>query len=150
VNERQAAPQLPAPGMPLRSWGSEEVAPARRPRAAPAGDGERPAAESGFDETPTRELPRTAVAGLHVLGEADRQRLQRDWERVQASFVDDPANAVDAADQLVAATMDRFCQQLDSERAALSAGRHARPAPTEDLRLMLQGYRKLLQRLLSA
>lgn len=65
--------------------------------------GDRARAEAALD---TREK---RVERLHIrpLGTADRERLVRAWNAVQARFVDDPGGAVTEADRLVAEAMRR-------------------------------------------
>ena len=76
--------------------------------------------------------------------------LLRRWSDVQARFVDDPRGAVLAADGLVAevvrALAARFAQHRDGLEEQWSRG--SEPS-TEELRLALQQYRSLFQRLLA-
>jgi hypothetical protein len=72
------------------------------------------------------------------------------WQDVQADFVDDPQNAVERADALVAEVMQQLAQEFARERQGLekqwSGGGEA---STEDLRLALQRYRSFFTRLLT-
>lgn len=121
-----------------------------RPELAMGSPRTRPASDALLDDAPTTAIPREAAPGRHFLPETDRERFGRSWEEVQARFVDQPSEAVELAERLVRSAADRFCQALDSECAALSArSRDGAPA-TEDLRLAMQGYRSLLQRLITA
>jgi hypothetical protein len=91
-----------------------------------------------------------------LLGGAETLRSR--WASVQATFVDDPGDSVRAADALVGETVHRLTDALTAETAGLSGGWRggpdagdgpAAPASTEELRLALQRYRKLFDRLLA-
>ena len=47
------------------------------------------------------------------------QELRGKWDRAQTGFVDEPRGAVQAADELVAATMKRLAESFADERARL-------------------------------
>lgn len=72
------------------------------------------------------------------------------WDQVQTSFVDEPRQAVEQADSLVANVVTRIAEQFSNERAKLeeqwSKGDNVN---TEDLRLALRRYRSFFDRLLS-
>lgn len=72
------------------------------------------------------------------------------WDQVQIGFVDDPRQAVQHADELVAQVMKSLASTFAEQRARLetSLGR-GEQADTEDLRMALRGYRSFFQRLLS-
>jgi hypothetical protein len=106
---------------------------------------------------------------IRPLSAADRGRYLREWERVQADFVDDPGTAVAEADELIQRVMrDRGypVEDFDQRAADLSvehadvvehyrtghavARRHARDeADTEQLRQALVHYRALFDALLA-
>lgn len=73
------------------------------------------------------------------------------WESIQTTFVDDPRNAVENADALVAELMQRLADGFARERERLE-GQWSRgeDVSTEDLRVALQRYRSFFRRLLSA
>ena len=75
----------------------------------------------------------------------------RRWEEIQTAFVDEPRQAVERADELVAQVMQRLAEGFASERERLEQqwGR-GEDISTEDLRVALQRYRAFFQRLLSA
>ena len=79
------------------------------------------------------------------------ERFRGDWERIQVGFVDEPREAVQRADQLVAGLMREIAEGFAKARSALEAdwGR-GEDVSTEDLRLALQRYRSFFQRLLAA
>jgi D-alanyl-D-alanine carboxypeptidase len=73
------------------------------------------------------------------------------WEDVQASFVDEPRKAVQAADRLVAEVTQRLAESFAQERSALEEQwDRGEDVSTEDLRVALQRYRSFFQRLLAA
>ena len=112
----------------------EEVRPEPRDEVAPA-----PAAEPIADD-----------AGP-LLPESQGSELQARWEAIQVRFVDDPRNAVEEADALVASTMQQLADGFASARENLE-GQWSRgeDISTEDLRVALQRYRSFFRRLLAA
>lgn len=82
-----------------------------------------------------------------LLGE--HQDLSDRWDRVQATFVDDPRKAVAEAAGLVEDTLSRLTDTFARERTrGEGAGDDA--SGTEDLRLAMQRYREFFRRLLAA
>ena len=74
----------------------------------------------------------------------------RRWKDIQAAFVDEPQQAVQDADALVADLMQGLAQVFAAERQHLEAQwSRGNQASTEDLRVSLQRYRSFFQRLLS-
>jgi hypothetical protein len=73
----------------------------------------------------------------------DPAGLRDQWQRVQGTFVDDPARAVQEASVLV----NRTLQEI---RENVTRGQINDPTSTEDLRVSFQRYREFFQRLLSA
>jgi hypothetical protein len=86
-----------------------------------------------------------------LLPQADETDLRARWEEIQTRFVDDPRQAVEDADALVAGVMKRMAEGFAQAREQLE-GQWSRgeDVGTEDLRLALQRYRSFFQRLLSA
>ena len=107
---------------------------------------------------------------IRPLPPAQRDAFAREWQQVQARFVDDPARSIALADALTAEVMkargypvDDFEQRagdisvehpgvVQNYRAAHEiAVRHSRgQGDTEDLRAALLGYRSLFEELLGA
>lgn len=85
-----------------------------------------------------------------LLAADETQRLRADWDRVQASFVDEPRQAVEAADRLVATAIKRLAEIFAEEKARLE-GQWDRggDVSTEDLRQALRRYRAFFGRVLS-
>ncbi|MFD9130654.1 hypothetical protein [Kitasatospora sp. NPDC059571] len=79
--------------------------------------------------------------------------LAAEWSAVQAGFVDDPAGAVEQADELVGRVADLVADAVRARREGLHAGQGS-PAGTrsgtEELRLALRDYRSVLDRLLAS
>lgn len=72
------------------------------------------------------------------------------WQVIQSTFVDDPRNAVEQADSLVADIMKRLADLFAGERAQLERQwEQGEDVSTEDLRVALQSYRSFFDRLLS-
>jgi hypothetical protein len=86
-----------------------------------------------------------------LLPDDEEADFRRRWEDIQTRFVDDPRQAVEDADALVAGVMKRiaegFAQARDGLEGQWSAGADV---GTEELRVALQRYRSFFRRLLSA
>ena len=111
---------------------------ASRGSAAVVDDGKGPAAsDSGMTEP------------LFSSSEADRYRDQ--WTNVQSEFVDQPREAVEQADRLVADLMQSLAAQFSDTRTGLeSQWNDNDDVSTEDLRVAMTRYRSFFERLLSA
>ena len=73
------------------------------------------------------------------------------WQEIQAGFVDEPRQAVEQADGLVADLMQRLAASFSEERERLeSQWDRGDDVSTEDLRVALTRYRSFFDRLLSA
>src|SRR5438105_9322215 len=133
-------PDMPKAGQPMapRPPGDREaVRPeAKRPEEA------RPA--------PNAAAPQKAAASAPLFPPPEAQALHSRWDEIQTGFVDNPRQAVEQADHLVAETVKRLAQMFADERNKLeqqwSRGDHV---STEDLRVALQRYRSFFDRLLS-
>ncbi|MEW2413147.1 hypothetical protein AB0953_05425 [Streptomyces sp. NPDC046866] len=92
--------------------------------------------------TPAEEEP--------LMPESEAADFRDQWTRIQGGFVDDPQEAVRAADALVAAVMQHLAGTFSSHKESLEQQWHSGgEAATEDLRLALQRYRSFFNRLLS-
>ena len=103
-------------------------------------------ADATAKKTPRPEQERSTP--LFAGNEADD--LRRRWTDIQAAFVDEPRNAVQNADALVASAMKRLAEIFAQERSKLEQ-QWAKGADvdTEDLRIALRRYRSFFDRLLS-
>lgn len=85
-----------------------------------------------------------------LFDEADAARFRDRWREVQTGFVDDPKQAVQDADVLVAELMQNLASAFsDRKRVLEDKWREGTDAETEDLRLALRGYRSFLDQLLA-
>jgi hypothetical protein len=72
------------------------------------------------------------------------------WDQVQTSFVDEPRQAVEQADSLVANVVKRIAEQFSAERTTLEQQwAKGDNVSTEDLRQALRRYRSFFDRLLA-
>jgi len=95
-----------------------------------------------MDDSSNRSEP------LFPTGESDGFRSQ--WQDVQTGFVDEPRNAVEQADKLVAEMMQRLARVFADERSRLEEQwSRGDDISTEDLRQALRRYRSFFDRLLS-
>jgi hypothetical protein len=93
-----------------------------------------------------------AGGGHEPLLPADQtDRYTSRWQEIQASFVDQPRQAVEQADGLVADLMQRLAASFSQEREKLEGQWDSGDdVSTEDLRVALTRYRSFFDRLLSA
>jgi hypothetical protein len=85
-----------------------------------------------------------------LFAEDQATELRARWQEVQTKFVDDPRQAVQDADALVADLMKRLATTFADERNNLEdQWEHGDNVSTEDLRVTLQRYRSVFDRLLS-
>ncbi len=116
---------------------------------AEAGDaaipGDRSLAPAATSATAAKDAQATP---LFSPDEAKEFRVR--WDAIQGGFVDEPRQAVEQADSLVAGAMKRLAEMFAQERANLE-GQWDRQesASTEDLRLALRRYRSFFGRVLS-
>jgi hypothetical protein len=133
--------------------------PATAGPAAPAPAGPASSSPALQDAEATRILPRPAATMDEPLI-SDVAGLRARWQRVQASFVDDPPEAVGAAADLIEQTAQSLVSALRQRQRQLREMREhgpdqapdggeaaARAADTEHLRLMMQRYRALFNQL---
>jgi hypothetical protein len=118
--------------------------------------GAGPAASGPADRSaPDTVGPGSAAAGrgprASLLDDDELQSITMRWKDIQAEFVDEPEQAVQEADALVAELMQRLAAMFANERAGLEkrlAG--DQQVSTEDLRQGLRRYRSFFERLLAA
>nr|WSX53626.1 hypothetical protein OG409_34720 [Streptomyces sp. NBC_00974] len=100
------------------------------------------------EPVPQRESEPGADDGS-LLGAAEAERYRTTWNEIQGRFVDEPREAVRAADTLVAEVMQAFAGSLAEHRSGLEKQwDHGEQVATEDLRQALRAYRSLVNRLL--
>ena len=94
---------------------------------------------------------RAATQQLEPLfdGKMDGEFRSR-WREIQTGFVDEPRQAVEQADELVAELMQRLAQTFSEQRTNLEHQWDASDkVSTEELRVALTRYRSFFERLLS-
>jgi enoyl-CoA hydratase/carnithine racemase len=92
----------------------------------------------------TDEPPAPLFAGEETAGYRAR------WSGIQTGFVDEPRQAVQEADALVAEVMKRLAGGFADERQRLEAAwERSETVSTEDLRQAMRRYRSFFERLLS-
>jgi len=85
-----------------------------------------------------------------LFADADSSGYRSRWLEVQSQFVDDPRQAVERADTLVAELMQKLAETFAAERSELEQEwDRGGKVSTEDLRVALQRYRSFFDRLLS-
>lgn len=131
---------------------------------------QRVASESGSKWRADSELAarqqRRQKLDIRPLAPEQRERYSRQWQQLQADFVDQPYEAVAGADRLVTQVMqergypmDNFEQHandlsvdypglVENYRGAHAIATRQRQANTEDLRKAMLHYRNLFQELL--
>lgn len=100
----------------------------------------------------TSQQPRASNEGSQepLFPPQETQEMRERWHSIQAAFVDEPRNAVEQADTLVASAMKRLAEIFASERDRLeSQWDKGDNVSTEDLRVALRRYRSFFDRLLS-
>ena len=122
---------------------------AGRLTAAPAASG--PADRSALAAAGDRGVAAGPGPQASLLEDGELQSITTRWKDIQAEFVDEPEQAVQQADALVAELMQRLAAMFATERTELEkrwAGGHQ--VSTEDLRQGLRRYRSFFERLLAA
>ncbi|TLM98970.1 hypothetical protein FDZ73_22610 [bacterium] len=82
------------------------------------------------------------------LNHEDSQRFRHSWDEIQSMFIDDPHAVVMKADALVSEVINHLSQKLGDECHALAGQWNEKnDVSTEDLRVTLQHYRALFNRI---
>jgi hypothetical protein len=123
----------------------DEAGADRRDRGAAVSAGPEPPSSTG-----------RPVSGSEVreplLSDEQGDRFEQRWHEIQTSFVDEPREAVEQADTLVAELMQELAAGFSESRSKLEAqwDNEGEDVSTEDLRVALTRYRSFFNRLLSA
>ena len=133
---------------PRREAGASAAEGRNRDRVA----GEAAALASSADTPADSRLGRSPSDERGPLLPHDQtSRFSEHWQQIQGSFVDQPREAVEHADALVADLMQRLAASFSNERERLEAQwDRGDDVSTEDLRVALTRYRSFFDRLLSA
>jgi hypothetical protein len=131
-------------------------------RTDPRMDQPDPAQMSGSDEALPEDLQRARADRADIQDSARRDRMNRAgtqpehgaataWQDLKSRFVDDPAGALAAAEDLVQRTVDDRIRAVKDEAAAICAHGDSSedPSSTEALRTRLLRYQKFCERLAS-
>lgn len=73
--------------------------------------------------------------------------LRKRWDGIQAAFVDEPRDAVEQADELVASAIKQLTESFSEARSNVEGQTHGDQVNTEDLRIAMKKYRSLFQKL---
>lgn len=135
--------------MDEKPFGKEEPKKELLTTATLAGVGERPAS-SGVSGAGVETASAADEQATPLFSTDEAKDLRARWDAIQGGFVDEPRQAVEHADTLVAEAMKRLAEVFADERAKLE-GQWDRGdnVSTEDLRLALRRYRSFFNRLLS-
>lgn len=121
------------------------VARTQAPQQPMPGDGASVSQAAGTPATAENGEQRARLLDDSVTGD-----LRRRWTDVQASFVDEPRQAVKQADSLVAEVMKQLAETFAQERSHLEQQwDRGGDVSTEDLRVALRRYCSFFERLLS-
>jgi hypothetical protein len=101
----------------------------------------------GTIEAPRQEVADEEDAGF--LPDTRMDDLRERWDDVQASFVDNPREAVQEAQGLVKSLVDELTATFTTERDRLEGQWNSGDIDTEALRIALQRYRSFFNRLLA-
>jgi len=100
-------------------------------------------------EPETLDKAVAASEPMPLFSESEMGDFRSQWSKLQAGFVDEPRRAVEGADKLVAAVMQRLAEGFANERSGLEKQWDSGDnVSTEDLRVALQRYRSFFDRLL--
>ena len=85
-----------------------------------------------------------------LFSQDENRNLHSQWDSIQVGFVDEPRQAVERADALVAGAMKRLAEMFADERERLERQwDRGDSVSTEELRQALRRYRSFFGRLLS-
>lgn len=85
-----------------------------------------------------------------LFSQDETRNLRAQWDSIQVGFVDEPRQAVERADSLVAGAMKRLAEMFAAERERLEKQwDRGDSVSTEELRVALRRYRSFFGRLLS-
>jgi hypothetical protein len=126
-------------GLPTGELASEGI-PAKQP------DGPKLVKDQ---EPETLDKAAAVSAPMPLFSESEMGDFRSRWSKLQTGFVDEPRQAVEGADKLVAAVMQRLAEGFANERSSLEKQwDRGDNVSTEDLRVALQRYRSFFDRLL--
>ena len=93
---------------------------------------------------------RNGNAHESLFATVDAENFRLRWREIQGDFVDEPRQAVEKADQLVARIIEELTNGFSRERTKLEQEwSQGKDVSTEDLRQALRRYRSFFDRLLT-
>ncbi|MEV6101323.1 hypothetical protein [Nocardia sp. NPDC051981] len=119
---------------------------------APAFPGESTPTSGSAEPEPQAEetAAPTEEEAPQLLTTEDEEGFRVRWQEIQNKFVDDPRDAVHAADTLVADVMQTLATTFAEHKQELEGQwNRGEQADTEDLRMALRRYRSFFNRLLT-
>lgn len=109
------------------------------------------AGAAGRDQARGTGAPEQPEATRHLFAPEEVDRFRGHWQAIQANFVDEPRQAVQGADHLVAEVMQSLANTFAEHKRELEGQwQEGSAVETEDLRLALQRYRSFFNQLLNA
>jgi hypothetical protein len=91
-------------------------------------------------------VPETRIA---VWSAESADALRAEWHEVKAQFVDEPTEALDHAQSLVAHAVQQLAETLLAEQVELDPRREEEAPDTEAMRVAMRRYRDFLDRILA-
>ncbi|MET8429556.1 hypothetical protein [Nocardia sp. NPDC004860] len=126
----------------------QSEAPAFPGESAPTSGSAEPESQAAETAAPT-DAP-TEEEAPQLLTTEDEEGFRVRWQEIQNKFVDDPRDAVHAADTLVANVMQTLATTFAEHKQELEGQwNRGEQADTEDLRMALRRYRSFFNRLLT-
>jgi hypothetical protein len=92
------------------------------------------------------DVPETRIA---VWSAESADALRAEWHEVKAQFVDEPTEALDHAQSLVAHAVQQLAETLLAEQVELDPRREEEAPDTEAMRVAMRRYRDFLDRILA-
>jgi hypothetical protein len=145
------APSWTSPTGSGTGWSSGSAATTYGPGTAAPGASPATAAPSAAQTTPESPAVSTATKAAPpakpTLSSEQTGEFKKRWREVQGDFVDDPQQAVRSAHELARGVLDALTDKI-ADMKRVEAWKAGEGSGTEDLRLSLRQYRKLVDRLL--
>ncbi|WP_330461528.1 hypothetical protein OIB37_34465 [Streptomyces sp. NBC_00820] len=117
----------------------------------PTGENEDEGRTTDEDEEEEEVTQTTGEGEEPLIAAEEAESYQGRWEQIQGAFVDDPKEAVRAADSLVAEVIQSLAETFSDHKKELEAQwSRGEEVKTEGLRLALQQYRTFFNKLLHA
>jgi hypothetical protein len=103
-----------------------------------------------LDDAPAR-VAEDDKSSLRLFQPEAAERFRVEWQQIQTRFVDDPKDAVQGADHLLAEVLQSLTGTVAERKHELEGQWHGESETlTEDLRLALRRYRSFVNQLLDA